>query len=351
MKEEVTIVIPSHKRHHLLLRAIDYYSELDFLILIVDSSKVFLNVKLPWNITYVHLPGSFFGDKIYSGLCKVSTPYSCLCADDDFLAENGLKVGKEFLEENLDYVSVQGHYIQFDPLHPEEKYTPLYIAMHGFRNDSDIIKDRVLNVSTPNVYALHRTIVLKKAIQITLNQTNVTVVEPSIPMVAMCYGKHFVLPVFWAARDVVRYSKYLDENGDTYSDREGHLEIDKLNNVVSDLKDYLISPEGNKLRNNFVETVSDIVPDRREAEDLFDSVFIKLISLRKQKKGVSFIKKLKNVTKLFLPNVVVRKIQFYNYNKLRLAQKSVSGYPWSGDIAMKDWKSMTRVILKFRGLK
>jgi len=25
-----------------------------------------------------------------------------LCADEDFLAENGLKVGKEFLEENLD---------------------------------------------------------------------------------------------------------------------------------------------------------------------------------------------------------------------------------------------------------
>jgi len=32
MKEEVTIIIPSHERHHLLLRAIDYYSELDFLV-------------------------------------------------------------------------------------------------------------------------------------------------------------------------------------------------------------------------------------------------------------------------------------------------------------------------------
>ncbi|SVC79296.1 uncharacterized protein METZ01_LOCUS332150, partial [marine metagenome] len=28
MKEKITIIIPSHERHHLLLRAIDYYSEL-----------------------------------------------------------------------------------------------------------------------------------------------------------------------------------------------------------------------------------------------------------------------------------------------------------------------------------
>jgi len=351
MKESITVIIPTHERHHILSRAIDYYGQLGISVLVVDSSHSFFDKKLPENICYMHLPGSLFGDKIYAGLGSVSTPFSCLCADDDFLAENGLKVGKEFLEENLDYVSVQGHYIQFDPLHPEEKYNPLYLEMHGFRNDSDIIKDRVLNVSTPNIYALHRTIVLKKAIQITLNQTNVTVVELIIPMVAMCYGKHFVLPVFWAARDVVRYSKYLDENGDTYKDNEGHHEIDKLNNVVSDLKYYLISPEGNKLRNNFIETVSDVVLSDRESEDLFDSVFIKLISLRKQKKGISFIKKLKNATKLFLPNVVVRKIQFYNYNKLRLAQKSVSGYPWSDYVAMKDWKCMTGVILKFRYLE
>ena len=145
MKEKTTIIIPSHDRHHLLLRAIDYYSELDFLVLIVDSSEVFLNVKLPGNITYLHLPGSLYGDKIYSGLCKASTPYSCLCADDDFLAESGLKSGQEFLEENLDYVSVQGHYIQFDPSIPKEKNNPLYLNMIGYKNDSDLIKDRALD--------------------------------------------------------------------------------------------------------------------------------------------------------------------------------------------------------------
>ena len=275
MKNETTIIIPSHERHHLLLRAIDYYSELDFLVLIVDSSEVFLNVKLPGNITYLHLPGSLFGDKIYSGLCKVSTPYSCLCADDDFLAENGLKAGQEFLEENLDYVSVQGHYVHFDPSIPKEKYHPLYLKMIGYKNDSDFINDRMLDAFTiPHVHALHRTIVLKNAMHITLDITNVTVVELSIPLVTMCYGKHAVLPVFWSARDIVRYSKYLDENDNNYRNDEGLNEANELNKVILNWKNFLISSEGNKLINNFVETIVDVVPDPKEARDLFNSVNI-----------------------------------------------------------------------------
>ena len=47
---------------------------------------------------------------------------------------------------------------------------------------------------------------------ITLDIAFVTVVELSIPLVTMCYGKHAVLPVFWSARDILRYTKYLDES-------------------------------------------------------------------------------------------------------------------------------------------
>ena len=176
MKNETTIIIPSHERHHLLLRAVDYYSELDFLVLIVDSSEVFFNVKLPGHITYLHLPGSQMGDKIYSGLCKASTPYSCLCADDDFLGQNGLKAGQEFLEKNLDYVSVQGHFIQFDPSNPKEQYNAVYPDMIGYKNDSDFIKDRTPeSLVYPHMYALHRTDILKNSIGITLGITNVSV--------------------------------------------------------------------------------------------------------------------------------------------------------------------------------
>ena len=352
MKGKTTIIMPSHERHHLLLRAIDYYSELDFLVLIVDSSEVFLNVKLPENITYMHLPGLLIGDKIYAGLCSVSTHFSCLCADDDFLSENGLKAGQEFLEKNLDYVSVQGHYIQFDPSNPKEQHNPIYEEYIGYKIDSDFIKDRVLKALTaPHIYALHRTFVLKKSINIMLGIVPINILECSISIVGMCYGKHAVLPVFWSARDIVRYSRYQDENETDYRTDEDHNEVNKLNKAVSDIKNFLISSEGNKYQNNFIETVSDVVPDPKEARDLFNLIYNKYLSTVKRKNNIFFKQKLKDIIKLLLPNFIVRKIQINTCDKLRFAVKSVSGYPWSDSVAMKDWDSMIRVILKFRDLK
>ena len=40
MDEEITIIDPSHNRHHLLKRAIEYYAQLNFLVVIVDSSEL-----------------------------------------------------------------------------------------------------------------------------------------------------------------------------------------------------------------------------------------------------------------------------------------------------------------------
>ena len=205
MKEEVTIIIPSHERHHLLLRAIDYYSELDFLILIVDSSKVFLNVKLPWNITYLHLPGSFFGDKIYSGLCKVSTPYSCLCADDDFLSESGLYFGIRYLEENKDYASVQGNYVHFEYDNGLVNYHPVYAETIGIKDvSSNNPIDRLMKsigMGHSLIYALHHTETLQECLKTVLDMRAVSFVEKSISIISPLHGKHIILPIFWMARE------------------------------------------------------------------------------------------------------------------------------------------------------
>ena len=80
---------------------------------------------------------------------------------------------------------------------------------------------------------------------------------------------------------------------------------------------------------------------------MFNLVNINYLSLVKRKNNISFKQKLKNITKLLLPSFVVRKIQLNNYDKFR----SLSGYPWSDNVAMKDWDSMIRIILKYRDLK
>jgi glycosyltransferase domain-containing protein len=344
MKAGVTVIIPTHERHRILSRAVEYYGKLSVSVLIVDSSKFFFDEKLPENITYMHLPGMYFGDKLNAGLCAVNTPFSCLSADDDFLAQNGLKVGKEFLEENLDYVSVHGNYIQFDPSNPKELYKPLYIEMIGYKNDSDIIKNRVLASSKfPQIYSLHRTEILRKSIFITTGLIQVTLVEISIALVGMCYGKHTVLPIFWSSRDIVRYSKYIDKY-------EINNEKNELNRVVIDWEDFLNSSEGNKLKNNFIEVTSDVLIDSREAINLFDSVFINYFLPTKIKNKINFRQKLRNIIKFLLPNFILNNVHLSSFSRKRFFLKNAAGFPWSDSFAMKDWNSMIQVIIKFKDL-
>ena len=61
----ITIIIPTHERHGVLRRSIDYYQSFDCNILIVDSSSKKLNYEFPGNVIYKHLPGVSFAKKIY----------------------------------------------------------------------------------------------------------------------------------------------------------------------------------------------------------------------------------------------------------------------------------------------
>ena len=216
MKNTLTIIIPTHERHTLLERSIHYYTLMNVSVLIVDSSPMPLTVKLPENIDYLHLAEFFFGDKIYYALDKIDTPYACLCADDDFLTENGLYEGLNFLENHEDYESVHGQYINFDPA-DLKNINPMYIDCINHKNDSNDISERLKDCfKAPYIYALHRTKNLKHCLEITLGLPAPTLVEMCIPLVSLLLGKQKTLPIFWQARDRRRYSKYLDEDDNDY---------------------------------------------------------------------------------------------------------------------------------------
>jgi len=342
MSEEITIIIPSHNRHHVLNRAIEYYAKLNFLVLIVDSSKESLNIKLPKNIKYIYLPGSFFSNKIHYGLEMASTPFACLCADDDFLSESGLHVGKEFLQKNLDFVSVQGNYIQFNPSNPIELYSALYKKMNDYNNDSELTETRVMNAfEIPHIFALHRINALKSALNISFDIPLVTVVERSIALVTMCYGKHKVLPVFWSARDVIRYSNYNDEEGGTYKNNNLTQEADnKLNIVIKNWKDFLNTNYGKKLKKNYIKEVFDLIDDSIDIGELFDHANFQL----QDSVSTPLLTKIKKILKDLLPLSIVKKIQSNNINKEKSRLSNLPGYPWSDSVAMHDWKIITQVI-------
>ena len=170
----------------------------------------------------------------------------------------------------------------------------------------------------------------------------------------MCYGKHAVLPIFWIARDVIRYSQYFVEIGDDYSYNNNAIdsyEISDLNKVVIDIDEYIFnSSEGSKCRENFIKAVSDVIPDYSKVEELFNLSIKNYIStnnsIRNSSPKYNFLK----IIKPFIPKFCVTKLQLIRRSKLRYAQKGVSGYPWSDNISKKDWISITKVILKFKDI-
>lgn len=109
----ITIVIPSHNRHHLLERALKYYANFGAKILVADSTaSCFPNIK-NYNCHYFHLPEMKLYEKILHLINEITTPYMIFCADDDFTLKNSILLCLDFLEKNPEYVCAQGKTLFF----------------------------------------------------------------------------------------------------------------------------------------------------------------------------------------------------------------------------------------------
>ena len=349
MTNNLTVIIPTHERHHLLSRALHYYSSINVSVLIVDSSLRAFKEKLPDNINYLHLADAIMGEKIYAALNEINTLFVCLCADDDFLSENGLKQGLKFLKKNLDFVGVQGQYINFDASNLES-INPMYIDCINYSNTANDISERYQNCfSAPYVYALHRTKVLKHCFEITLELSSLSLVEICIPLVSLLLGKQKTLPIFWEARDRVRYSKYLNIEGSDYSlnKPDANINIDTPPSVVvEDWGVYLCSTEGVQFRKNFILKATNLVGNSINANDLFELAFDSMPLKKVDFSLLTLNDKVRYVLKKILPNSIVKKIKskkVENFIKLNIN----SGFPWNDENARNDWNLIKKTIVKF----
>lgn len=100
-----SIIIPTHNRHNLMQKNIEYFSLFEnSKIYICDSTDANYNGKFPQNMTYVHMPQKSFVQKMSLILEKVKTPYVAVCADDDFLI-------KETVENMVDILSSKSFHL------------------------------------------------------------------------------------------------------------------------------------------------------------------------------------------------------------------------------------------------
>ena len=100
MNELVTVFIPTHNRHKLLLRNLAWLEQSKCRIIIADSSNASiedeieaLNSRTSFNgkIKYIYESGLDYYIKIDRALSLIDTPYTIMCPDDDFIIWQNIK--------------------------------------------------------------------------------------------------------------------------------------------------------------------------------------------------------------------------------------------------------------------
>lgn len=104
----ITLIIFSHNRQHCLIKTLQFYSETNLNIIVLDNSPTALNSDLiPLNTKYLHSQLSF-SERSIKAAELISTPYTIIGADDEVYLPSALVQMQAFLNENEDYVSVGG---------------------------------------------------------------------------------------------------------------------------------------------------------------------------------------------------------------------------------------------------
>ena len=203
LESKITIIIPTYNRRKHLKRALTYWGILPFKIIVADGSQHVYKGTIPNNVDYYHDSESDIYERINNALKQVDTPYSALCADDDFHTCNGILAAINFLDKNLDYDSAQGQYLIFS----KGKYLTWkkgYQYADGFKIDGVKPVDRVKQATNPymhQIYSVYRTDVYKKLFKNLGKLPQHNVAEFHFAICSAIIGKHIMLPVLYSVRE------------------------------------------------------------------------------------------------------------------------------------------------------
>ena len=331
----ISIIIFSHNRHALLERSFSHYGSSPYPVIVVDSSIKPFEGHIPKSIQYMHKPNERIGDRIYAALKVVETPYSITSADDDFLSFDALQEGYTFLRDNPDYTSVQGHYVHFEQSNPTAYLWPLYVPTIGHKNDNDDPKTRMHKaLHAQHIYALFRTEDLKVCFRSIIGLNNTTNIELCTAIIGDILGKHKVIPKFWMARSVDRFTLPF-ENAQTSQ------------TVVASLdKAYLSRPDGYAFVKGVARAIKNKGYSLRETHELIEialeSYEIRVSAIKKK----SISKKIRKFIKLNLPHLITKQLRKVSARSFRNKVKHEAGFPWSDQQACKEWLKMIDVITK-----
>jgi glycosyltransferase domain-containing protein len=336
----ITVIIPTHNRPEFLIRSIDYWSNFDISLFVVDSTKNY-SKPVGFSGNYFHTPHLSMAEKIFHTLTEVSTPYVALCADDDFISKSGLINSVEYLEDHKDFSSAQGRMVRFYlNKNKSVEYYPAYTVAMNNQNNHDEAQNRVIQSMSSymlNYYAVHRTVSLRETFRISKSFFGFRCWELNVSMTAAIYGKHATLPCFYFARDDIDNSK-------------GQTQHSYVGNWIRHPK----NRKGlNKWRNEFSQSFANHENQSLEIGKIaFDSAIRAYVRPHKNLKSI-----IKTYTPFFLIqllHVFKKKFQIDRHDfsvisaeecsKLREDFSNENGYPWSDENGRNDWKLIEKVI-------
>ncbi|MDE2165866.1 MAG: TIGR00180 family glycosyltransferase [Alphaproteobacteria bacterium] len=219
MTAACTILIPTHNRSRYLERCVRWFLDLPYPVVIADSSEMEWRseFRADERIRYIHMPGGLevYRSKLQKGVAAVETPYVAMCADDDFITAAGLAQSIGFLDSHPDYSFCQGYAYLFEVLDAHVVAWPLTYGGHEIACPEWI--DRVERAKSTVYYGVHRTEVLRGAIDFLMRQDFSEILDAIPGFIDLCLttnaarrGKLKRVNVPFGLRE---YSPYLQSAG------------------------------------------------------------------------------------------------------------------------------------------
>jgi hypothetical protein len=251
-----------------------------------------------------------FAQKILLAAKTITTPFICLSADDDYLLESSLRTGANFLNDNLDFVSLQGKYLHFELLDDKVVFSPKYGPESSYYSiTNEDIYSRVVRAYNPymhQIYSLHRKDAFISSFRAVsdISESSLGMIEFLTSIIPMCYGKHKVLPLLWMARDAAKFERPV-AYAEAPPEKSEYLLLRYYRSYQHQIREFQIFLElenSQIFKNQLGIEVSQLINDSKEIDKIFSAALNSLVKFYRHDRNRVL---LKIIIKLFIPDWVL----------------------------------------------
>jgi glycosyltransferase domain-containing protein len=266
-------------------------------------------------IEYITFENNFNGiKKILVGIINISTTYTVICSDDDFITLEGISNSVKYLENNPDFSAAHGNYISFwleNNIEKSFQWKPCYQTYDSIISDdgSKRFLEHFVNYKIPTFSAVHKTEHLKHIISETLIFSNDYRFGELLPsLITLIYGKMKRLDVFYSARR-------FDPNS------AGRVLPSFMNYIAEDTFDKKYSTFKKCLSKHLIESTN---CSNKDASKTIDKGMYGHLKLH-YNRNYNFVKlkyKLKRIAKRTILFNTVLKVLTHIYKRIKFVRKS-----------------------------